>query len=247
LAEAVAVNKEVLAGDTEKQIAAIWTYLNQKTFPDLPAGLVQGKQELVATTEAVIYRNFIEGGGTRAIGVGYPEKANICFDANEMRLAMYWQGPFIDAARHRSGRGAGYERPLGTNLLKGPPGPPFAKLDSESAAWPTSLGKAAGYQFRGYTLDERQRPAFRYSFDGIDVEDYPVAIPGEVDADLKRTVTITSANPPTNLYFRAALGGKIEETDGIFTVDGRMRLKFTGAQPALAISTERRSCSSRSR
>ena len=58
-----------------------------------------------------------------------------------------------------------------------------------------------------------------------------MAIPGEVDADLKRTVTIKSAMPMANLYFRAAAGGKIEEKDGAFVVDDRVRLKFTGAQP----------------
>ena len=66
--------------------------------------MVQGRIELVATNEAIIYRNFIEGAGTRAIGVGYPEKANLAFDANELRLARIWQGSFIDASRHRTGR-----------------------------------------------------------------------------------------------------------------------------------------------
>ena len=67
--------------------------------------------------EAIIYRNFIEGSGSRAIGVGYPEKANLAFDANELRLALIWQGEFIDAARHWTDRGAGFEPPLGENVL----------------------------------------------------------------------------------------------------------------------------------
>ena len=46
-----------------------------------------GGYEHVPFEEAIIYRNFIEGAGTRAIGVGYPEKLNLAFDANEMRLA----------------------------------------------------------------------------------------------------------------------------------------------------------------
>src|SRR5579862_9034633 len=105
--------------------------------------------ELVATNEAIIYRNFIEGAGPRGIGVGYPEKANLAFDAEEMRLALVWQGRFIDAARHRTGRGEGFEKPLGTNIVAQAPGPAFALLDSESASWPKAMGKAAGWQFRG--------------------------------------------------------------------------------------------------
>jgi cytochrome c len=229
----VAANKDVLAGDTEKQIASIWAYLARKTFADLPAGLIQGKQEIVATTEAVVYRNFIEGGGSRAIGVGYPEKANLCFDANEIRLAMLWQGPFIDAAKHRTGRGAGYEKPLGTNLIKAPPGPPFALLSSETSPWPPAVGREGGYQFRGYRLDDKRRPAFLYRFEDIDIEDYPVAVPGEVDAGFRRTLTLRSTNAPSgSMYFRAAVGAKIEDQGAdTFVIDGRVKLRFPGSTP----------------
>jgi cytochrome c len=228
----MAANKDVLGGDTEQQIASIWAYFARKNFTDLPAGLIQGKQEIVATTEAVVYRNFIDGGGSRAIGVGYPEKANLCFDANEIRLAMLWQGPFIDAAKHRTGRGAGYEKPLGTNVIKAAPGPAFALLSSDTSPWPAAVGKEGGYQFRGYRLDDKRRPAFLYRFENVDVEDYPVAVPGEVDASIRRMLTLKAASGPAgSLFFRAAVGAKIEEQDGAYLVDGRMKLRFPGAKP----------------
>ena len=78
------------------------------------------------TTGAIIYRNFIDGAGTRGIAVGYPEKANLAFDANEMRLALIWQGAFLDAARHWAGRGEGFEGPAGDNILQLHGGAPFA-------------------------------------------------------------------------------------------------------------------------
>ncbi len=226
----VAANRDVLGGDADKQIGAIWAYLAKGREADLPAGLVQGKQELIADAEAVIYRNFIEGAGSRAIGVGFPEKANLAFDANEMRLALIWQGPFIDAAKHRSGRGDGFQKPLGVNVVKGPPGPPFAVLESESAAWPAAVGKDGGYQFKGYRLDDKQRPAFRFTFNGAEIEDYSVAVPAEVDATLKRTITLTAPKAIERLYFRAAVADKIEAKDGAFIV-GKMTLKFPGAKP----------------
>jgi mono/diheme cytochrome c family protein len=230
-----AANRDVLGGDTEKQVAAIWAYLSQGKDADLPAGLVQGQQEIVADTEAVIYRHFIEGAGTRAIGVGYPEKGNLAFDANECRLAMIWQGPFIDAAKHRTGRGTGFGKPLGANVAKGPPGPPFAVLESDTAKWPTRVGKDGGYQFEGYRLDEKQRPTFRYRFDAAEVEDYPVATQGEVDAAFVRTISVTAPNPIERLYFRAAVGEKIEEKDGAFFV-GKMKLRFPGSKPLVRSS-----------
>ena len=52
---------------------------------EVPTGLVRGRQELVPSGEPLIYRNFIAGAGPRAIGVGYPEKANLAFDAATMR------------------------------------------------------------------------------------------------------------------------------------------------------------------
>ena len=74
------------------QIEAIWVYLRDGTKAQLPVGMGKQSIPLIPTSEAIIYRNFIEGAGTRAIGVGYPEKVNLAFDANELRLAMIWQG-----------------------------------------------------------------------------------------------------------------------------------------------------------
>ncbi len=230
----VAVNKSVLDGDAEKQIFAIWAYLARKNFTSLPDGLVQGRQELLVSNEAVIYRNFIDGGGPRAIGVGYPEKVNLAFDADEVRLALLWQGPFIDAARHWSGRGEGFEKPLGGNLAHSPPGAPFAVLDSQAAPWPSEVGAPAGYQFGGYRLDDKRRPTFLYSFHGVRVEDYPLGVPGEVDGSYRRTLTFCSEHPPANLYFRAAVDDKIDsQPGGAFLVGDKMKLTFPGAKPAV--------------
>jgi cytochrome c553 len=230
----VAANKDILAGDAEKQILSIWAYLARKNFSDLPDGLVMGKQELVAQNEAVIYRNFIDGAGPRAIGVGYPEKANLAFDAEGVRLALIWQGAFIDAAKHRTGRGQGFEKPLGTSVVQSPPGPAFAVLESESAPWPQEVGKVAGYQFHGYRLDGAQRrPAFRYSFKDIQIEDFAVPSVAAPDASFRRTFTLHTERPAEGLYFRAAVADKIEEKGGTFFVGETLRLKFPGAKPIL--------------
>jgi mono/diheme cytochrome c family protein len=93
---------KILDGTVDAQIDAIWRYLSDGDKAIFPVGLVTGKIELVALDEPIVYRNFIEGAGARAIGVGYPEKLNLAFDANNMRLALLWHGAFIDAARHCS-------------------------------------------------------------------------------------------------------------------------------------------------
>ena len=222
------VNRDVFDGDTQRQIDAIWSYLNIADDNNPPTGLIQGKKEIIANSEAVMYRNFIEGAGPRAIGVGYAEKANLAFDADQVRMAMIWQGPFMDGARHSSGRGAGFEPPLGHNLVQFPNGPPFAfSVDPEHTQWPKLAGKAAGYEFKGYWLDSKRRPKFKYQFMAMDVEDYTVAVPGELDASLRRYLTFDSRAHYVNLWMRAAIGQDIiEEQDGAFLIDQKLRMRF---------------------
>lgn len=223
-----AVNRDILGGDTDRQIQAIWAFLQQGAEADIPDGLIQGRKEIVASDEAVIYRNFIQGGGSRAIGVGYPEKANLCFDANDIRLAMIWQGAFIDAGRHSSGRGEGFEPPLGHNVVALPSGPSFALLESPTAPWPTEAGRAGGYAMKGYTLDAQRRPAFSYQFNGIEIHDFPVAKAGELDASLSRSIRLEAANAPSNLWFRAAVGKIEQKGSRYFVVDEKLNLKLDG-------------------
>jgi hypothetical protein len=44
---------------------------------------------------------------------------------------------------------------------------------------------------------------------------------------------VPSAPPVSKLYFRAAIGDKIEEKDGAFIVDEKLKLKFTGVKPVV--------------
>lgn len=221
----------ILDGKAITQIEAIWVYLSSPN-PAIPAGLGKKFIPLMPIGEAIIYRNFIQGAGSRAIGVGYPEKANLAFDANEMRLAMIWQGGFIDAARHWTDRGVGFEGPLGDNVLPLPTGPTFAVLDKADAAWPTKAPKENGYKFLGYTLSPDERPTFKYAFNDITIQDFPNAIPIEGKTpNLKRTLTLESAKPVEQLYFRAATGTKIAAgADGWYTIDGwKLKVETPGA------------------
>lgn len=227
-----AANRDILGGDSTRQIEAIWTYLSAGKAAKIPEGLVPVGVELVASKEAVIYRHFIEGAGSRGIGVGYPEKANIAWDANQLRLAEIWHGKFIDAGKHRRDRGTGYESPLGDDVVKLPEGAPFATLASMASPWPEASGKIAGYQMRGYRLDAVQRPTFLFSMGSVDVEDQTIALAHEPEPVLKRTLSLKSKEPFHGLWFRAAVADKIEaKPDGSYLVDGRLVLRFqlTGA------------------
>jgi hypothetical protein len=219
------VLKNVLDGTALGQIESIWVYLSDGPKAQLPIGMKSQSIPLIPTSEAIIYRNFIEGAGTRAIGVGYPEKVNLAFDANNLRLALIWHGAFIDASRHWNGRGDGFEPPLGDNILPLPNGPTFATLASETDPWPTKNARELGQQFKGYRLTPNNRPTFLYQMGEVSVEDVPNAILDKSGAHFRRTFSLQGS--AENLYLRAAVGDKIEAIgDGWYRVNNEWKLRI---------------------
>jgi hypothetical protein len=81
--------------------------------------------------------------------------------------------------------------------------------------------KGQGYQFRGYRLTKDDRPTFLYDVGTVHVADFPNAVAAGDNATLRRTMTLTSAAPAANLWYRAAVAQKIEAlADGWFSVGG---------------------------
>ena len=218
---------KILDGSVDKQNRAMWAYLADGDKAILPVGLVTGAIELVAYDEAIMYRNFIEGAGPRAIGVGFPEKLNLAFDANNLRLALIWQGAFMDASRHWEGRGAGFQPPLGDNVIKLTDGVPFAALENDKAPWPGGIAKEHGYRFGGYTLGPKRMPTFEYRFGEIKVADHTAPYGADDVYIFRRTLSLVSEKPISNLYFRAAAGGKIEDSGGgSYKIDDQWTMKI---------------------
>jgi hypothetical protein len=170
-------------------------------------------------------RRSYPGIGKRGIGVGYPRQLNLAFDAEQMRLAMIWKGKFADPAGVWRSQGHGTVRPLGDNLIRFSPGP---DLDSTANRWMVDEGRPPHHQFKGYSLDEKMRPRFRYQFAGIGVEDYSVDVLDRSTGQpfLRRTVTLNSNSDTGDLIFRAAAGQSIvREDNGDFLVEGRLRIR----------------------
>ncbi|MCO6459213.1 MAG: c-type cytochrome [Pirellulaceae bacterium] len=231
--------RELLDADAETQIHAVWTYLSDGDNAALPLGLQTSPLELVPIDHAILYRNFIEGAGTRAIGVGYPERVNLAYDANELRPALLWQGAFIDASRHWSGRGEGFQPPLGDNVLRLTAGTPLARLNDAEAAWPSEPARKQGYHFLGYETDSRGQPTFRYRLGEIQVSETFLPIVGDDLPALQRSLTLQSPQAVDNLWLRAAAAAAIQdEGQGGFVVqeDWRLRVQAPGSTPRLRTS-----------
>ena len=227
---------DMLDGDVDKQIDAVWNYLSDGEEASRPQGLLIAKQEIVARDIPRIYRNFIEGAGSRAIGVGYPERVNIAFDANLCRLAIIWKENFIDASRHWTGRGIGFEGPLGENVLKLGDGSGDFSFDAKR--WPKIKDKESartyGLRFDGYSLNDKRQPTFLYRLSDTRIEDRPTPVStGDEaqDKSLTRTFTVTGNR---DIFYRIATG-KIEHLGkGIYSIDDKWKTQITGdVQPSV--------------
>jgi hypothetical protein len=174
---------------------------------------------LVPGDEARIYRNFIQGAGPRAIGVGYPGEVNLAWDANDLRPALIWQGDFMDASKHWVGRGSGFQGPAGFNTLNLPRGLSLAILEDEDAPWPSTGGRTPDTRFKGYQLDESRFPAFRYIFHGIEVTDYYEPFEAGDAFVLRRTMTL-KGKAVKGLTYLAASGENLQviEPGGKFRI-----------------------------
>jgi mono/diheme cytochrome c family protein len=235
---------KVLGGETPRQIRATWAYLLDGDKAQIPVGMVEAKIELLPIDEPIIYRNFIEGAGPRAIAVGFPEKVNYAWDADHMRMALLWQGAFIDASMHWVGRGPGFQKPLGEPVATLAKDAPLALLDSSTAEWPATTddrNKDPNYKFRGYRLDKQRLPTFRYEFGDVSVEDFSAPkSEGEI-VTLTRTLSFTAAKPVPNLHFLAAVGKKVEAAEkDWYVVNGNLRIHIdSGEKPLIRDSKGR--------
>jgi len=233
---------DILDGSAAGQIEAVWRYL-ASAAPRPPIGATANLVELVPTDRPVIYRNFISDAGPRAIGIGFPEGVHAAWDAERLRLALVWRGAFIDAGRHWTGRGAGWQPPLGDGIFSPDAATAVERLDDPAAAWPDGDARQRGGRFRGYVLDAVGRPTFHWSLGGLQVSES--IAPGVLRTAgggrlLARSIRLQGPPPDAgHVVFRAATGAIEDEADGWRRIDGRWRVRVggTGAGPPLLLET----------
>ena len=145
--------KDILDGDTEKQIGAIWAFIRDGT--GLPEGYPNKSTttfELTPTDRPIIQRTFLEGIGTHAILVGFPGGINLAYDGKTAQPALLWRGRFFDAYSTWFSRFAPFEKPL----------------EDKTYAFPKSESNA---RFLGYETDTDGNPTFLSKIDGRTIRD----------------------------------------------------------------------------
>lgn len=238
---------DILEGNTELQIEAIWNYLLEGRNARAPRGVIREPIELLATNdEAVMLRRAYPGIGKRGIGVGYPEEVNIAFDAEQLRLGMIWKGKFAEMSGVWRGQGSGTVQPRGQDRLEFAKGP---ELDSSQQSWIVDEGRPPDHHFEGYELDDTRRPTFFYRYQDVQVADFLSA--GSVSLSEKEAASIRNQEPKTivrklsfasrdkhhDLRFRVASGDKIESLgQNKWAIDGRLIVEIEGSESAKVVN-----------
>jgi cytochrome c2 len=203
-------NPQVLDGDVDRQIAAMWTYVKQLDRQPLPEKIVQARSqdfELAPKDTPIILRTFMQRIGPQAIAVGFPQRVHFAFDAEAIRLAQAWRGRFLDAHGTWFDRSQPPAAPLGEEPIDFPSGPPLAWLRDPQQSWPDAVGGDAGYRFMGYRLDAAGIPTFLYRVGAFEVAD---RIEPDDSRGLLRRLHIAARDPSgkqaAKLWLRAILG-----------------------------------------
>lgn len=153
----------------DQEIESIWTYLKEIEGQPLPEGLLSTEDfELKPKKlgKPVVFRSFIEGAGSHAIGVGFPQGIHAAFDSAQSRWALIWKGRFLDAMSNWQSREMQPIKPLGTAVKE----------------LPAATGTR---EFGGYRLGKDGVPTMLYTLDGQSVEDTLRPVDGRFERTLK--------------------------------------------------------------
>jgi hypothetical protein len=139
------------------------------------------------------------------------------YDMDRGMLLQVWRAGFLDATAMWHDRGNGCSRPRGAVQLLGKPAFTLAKLSSQDAPWLTDT-TGTGYRPKGYVLDDKDRPTFRYFLYGAAVTDAVRVLPE--GHGVHRDITV--AAPVDGLYAKLAQGRTIETlSKDMYIIDGK--------------------------
>lgn len=178
-----------------------------------------------------LYRNFISGSSARGLGVGYPEGVNLAYSTDDFNVSVVWKDQFMNAGRHWTNRGQGYEPPAGKGIVNLGKARAFALLDNAYDKWPggSYFQKELNARFRGYRLvGEAGRPEFLYDIAGGKVVDSIIPSSNSLIRVLTPEKPFTADKP---LHLRIVQGSPVKALEGgVFQVAEKLMIKVEGAK-----------------
>lgn len=217
--DGTAVRKDILDGNTDAQIEAMWYYFSLGQSARDPSGILREGTKLLVTNTTLTYRGRSGIAGYRGIAVGFPGGLNYAFNAETGTLTGLWRGEFVSVGW--SGQGSGGFNPAGRAVSLAQD-VSFYRLPNEKTAWPLRpcmtkeqpinpdplYPKNRGYQFKGYELDGSRIPTFIYRTGAVTIHDRSVAKTRDGKQYIERTFSFTATDKET-IWLRA-LTGKLE-------------------------------------
>ncbi|MEQ8763693.1 MAG: hypothetical protein RL885_07195 [Planctomycetota bacterium] len=208
----VAVHPDILGGDTNAQIRALWIYLSDGRTARDPEGLRFERTLLGVSDEPVLYRGRSNVAGFRGIAIGFPGGWNLAFDARNGSLAALWRGDFVRV--NWSGQAAGDFDPA-ARPIRLASDVSFWRLPNDDAPWPLApvttkeepinpdpdYPRNLGFRFLGYSLDPKEGPTLRYRSGDVRIEDR-----FEPDGDRLTRFLILTAPEADRIDFRVLAG-----------------------------------------
>lgn len=159
-------NAELLGGDPDRQIAAMWGYLKSLARQPLPAKIEEVRArdyELKPTERPILIRTFMRDAGPHAIAVGFPQQVHFALDADSLRLVSAWRGRFLDAQGTWFVRSAPPADPLGEERI--------TIGEQDLLLFARDADAEPARRFLGFEFDQQGVPTFSYEFGGLHVED----------------------------------------------------------------------------
>ncbi|MCH2615273.1 MAG: hypothetical protein MKZ70_11405, partial [Opitutales bacterium] len=153
--EGQASNQDIRHGDTKAQIASIYAFAKSgRGFPHGYPEVGIADFEIVPIDRPVVQRSFLDGIGTDALLVGYPQQFHYAVNGETGRPALMWKGRFFDAYKTWFSRFPEFEEPLGSDVV----------------SWPDA-GNREDSIYKGYRNDERGSPTFISQYMGFALYD----------------------------------------------------------------------------
>ncbi|HGY90501.1 MAG TPA: hypothetical protein ENK43_04950 [Planctomycetes bacterium] len=221
---------DVLGGDREAQIAAIWQYLDGAEQWPAPHGLDYdvAAYDLTPVGRPIYFGAFFRGVGPKTLCVGFPEDVSIAYDMARARLAKVWKGAFVNAAGTWTDRGGKLEVPDSLDVIDLPPAPTAAILDSPEAIWPDDEGHRGTWAFRGHDRDQDGRPTFISSRNEMEIRETISPLGGDDRRGIRRRFVVT-APLRRQLEFRLTRGTSLRPgPDGFLA--GRVLVRTRGGK-----------------
>ncbi|WDE98631.1 c-type cytochrome [Lentisphaera profundi] len=227
-------------GAGQKELVLSWSLKNHFTNRYLSATTSASKKgkgpklppKILAAQDgkALLMRNFLNNKNARSIGVAYPGKMNLIFDATNMSFVSFWNGQFFDIAPMWHRRGTSHLIPLSDELINYGTDLQFAELANKNSKWPLELNRNSNVRrthnlrFRGYSLDKNRYPTFEYSLGETQFHDF--FTPNKTKTGFIRTIKIKGSSK--NLWFRVAMD-KISQNGDSYTLSKSV-IQLKGAQ-----------------